>query len=226
MKLLKLLTLFALNMTMAVSHASGGMQLDRSRIVIENGQTNGSYALTNYYKQPLLVSAGISNFDGSRTNIFAPSPSIYQIKPESTYQAKVIQIEALPQDRESVFWLNLRTALGQQTNSSENVNSMEISIGQSIKIFYRPKGINQKCEEVAKSLQWMKTADGIRAKNDEKISVSLVKIESNNQVQSIGDTLLPLSEKEWKLNIKLSKEMTFTYVDEFGNLLDQKVVLK
>ena len=205
--------------------ANGGVQLDRSRILINEGKTTGSFAVQNHYKLPLLASAVITNFDGTPTNAFAVSPNLFQVKPEGTFQSQVVQLDKLPQDKESVFWLTVRTVLAADKNEETN-NSVQFAIAQAIKIFYRPKSVKETCASAVTKVQWIKTESGIRAKNNSRVAISLVNISDGDDEMNIGDTLLPLQEKEWKVNsIKLG-EMKITYVDEYGNFLQEAINIK
>ena len=214
------------------SFANAGVQLDRSRVLIDNGSKSVAYAVTNHYESPVVASAVITNFDGTPSNAFAVSPSLYQIKANSTSQGQIVQLEQLPQDRESVFWLNVKTVIGQATGNQaagnqdekiiDNVNTgnFGISLAQRIKVFYRPKDLNENCATAVSKLSWKKSKEGIVVSNPSKVSVSVVKINSKAKEFNISDTLMPLSEKT--LNVKIDKvdNITFTYVDEYGNFIE------
>ena len=209
------------------SFANGGVQLDRSRVLIDNGSKSVAYAVTNHYESPVVASAVITNFDGTPSHAFAVSPSLYQIKANSTSQGQIVQLEQLPQDRESVFWLNVKTVLGQADGNQDekiidnvNTGNFGISLAQRIKVFYRPKDLNENCSTAVSKLSWKKSKEGIVVSNPSKVSVSVVKINSKAKEFNISDTLMPLSEKT--LNVKIDKvdNITFTYVDEYGNFIE------
>lgn len=208
------------------AYAAGGVQLDRSRVMIKDGKSNSSYAVENHYDAPLLVSAVVTNFDGTPATAFAVSPALYQIKPKSTFQSQVVQLESLPQDRESVYWLNVRTVLASDTKEEEKKNTIELAIAQRIKVFYRPKGINENCASAVEKLEWTKTSKGVMVKNPSPVAISLVKVISGDKVSSISDTLMPFEQKEWKVFIKGNVENKFTFVDEYGNFIDKPVKFK
>ena len=94
-----------ITMAMASTSYSGGVQLSKTRILFKDGETQASYGLTNHAETPILASAIISNFDGSPSEAFAVSPSLYQVQPKKTHQGQIVLLSPLPKDRESVFWL-------------------------------------------------------------------------------------------------------------------------
>lgn len=219
-----LLGLFSL-VTTCVQASTGGFQLDRSRVLFEDGKKSVNYGITNHYAQPALASAMVTNFDGSPTSAFAVSPSLFQIRPQTTSQGQIVLLENLPQDRETVFWLNVKTILAKENKNKEQ-SSVELAIAQRIKLFYRPKGLDEKCSGAVENLIWEKTKTGLKANNPSKVSVSIVNVKKGDDVQRIGDTLMPLSEKEWKVEGKDWQTFVLTYVDEYGNVIEQPVSLK
>lgn len=200
-----------------------GVQLSRTRILFNDGVTKVSYGLTNHSEKPILASAIISNFDGSSSNSFAVSPSLYQVKPKKTHQGQIILLNPLPKDKESVFWLTVKT-VSPKIEAQGQSSNMEIALAQNIKVFYRPKGLNETCKTGLNHISWEMTKGGIKANNAAKVSFSIVNVKDiNNKIYKIGDTVLPKTTKEWSVDHKGLKIASFTYVDEYGNYIEQMI---
>ena len=213
-----------LSLSMAMVHASsGGFQLDRSRIVFQDGKTSVSYGVTNHYDSPALASAVVTNFDGTPTSSFAVSPSIYQIPANTTSRGQIVLLEQLPQDRETVFWLNVKTILA---NKNAEENSIEFALAQRIKLFYRPKGLDEKCSGAAEKLRWEKSSNGVKVVNPSKVSMSIVNLKSGATSYPINDVVMPLSEKSWKVDPKDWNNVSFAYIDELGNYIELPINAK
>ena len=204
--------------------AAGGVQLDRTRVHMKDGATKTAYALINNSDGPVLASGTITNLDGSPTTAMTVSPSIYQVKSKGTHQGSILLLEPLPQDRESVFWLNVKTITPEKTDGS--ASNMQFAIGQRIKVFYRPKDVKQDTRIAAEKLLWTRTKDGIKAVNSSQVSLTLAEISAGNLKKELSDVLLPMSEIEWKYKLSNANEMTFTYVDEYGNFVKQPLKIK
>lgn len=58
----------------------------------------------------------------------------------------------LPGDRESLFWLNIKSIPSSARN--ENTNTLQIAIKTRIKLIYRPTSITGKPEDVTTQLSW------------------------------------------------------------------------
>ncbi|CAG9435389.1 molecular chaperone [Providencia alcalifaciens] len=211
----------ALSVLMICSaQAASSVQLDRTRVLMFYGANKAQFAMSNNQASPVLASAFITELNGQPTHKFTVSPSVFQIKGKTTHKGAVVQLENLPQDRESVFWLNVKT-IAPQDPAAKEASTLEFAIGQRIKLFYRPAGIDQNCVTSAEALQWKRTKEGIKVINPSKVSVSLVKVKSEAGVSEIGDVVMPLSEREYKLNVRHTTGTAFTFVDEYGAFIDK-----
>lgn len=220
--IVSILTFFSVANVYAMS---GGIQLSTSRIVFNEGSKAIIYGVTNEYNVPALASATITNFDGQPTSDFAVSPSLFQIQPQTTSQGQVVQLKPLVSDREIVYWLNVKTILSDEKMKENSGGTLQFAIGQRIKLFYRPKGITENCRAAAEGLVWKQTENGLKVINKSKVSVSIIQVQSGNKTYRIADTILPLSEKNWGVGI-LGGNSTFKYVDEYGNIVDYKLIIK
>lgn len=219
---LKLVSALIVMTIASVAHASG-VQLSRTRLLLEDGASKVTYGLSNNGNTPVLASATISNFDGSATEDFAVSPSLYQVQPQKTHNGQIVLLKQLPIDRESVYWLTVKTVTPESEKNAQ-ASSMQIAIAQSIKVFYRPKGLDENTKTGLKNLHWQVTSTGIKAKNGSKVSFSIVNVkDTNDRIHKIADVVLPKSDKEWKIDNKGLQIRSFTYVDEYGNYLEQPI---
>lgn len=220
-----LTTVFTLG-TVQAGNTIEGIQLSDSRIVFNQGVKSVNYGLTNEYEQPVLASAVVTDFNGKPSSDFAVSPSLYQVQPKTTFQGQIVQINPINSDKENVYWLNIKTVLSDKDREDGASGTLHFAIAQRIKLFYRPKSVTENCRYAAEHLKWLKTEDGLKAINDSKVSVSIVNVEVGDKSQRISDTLLPKSEKTWKLDIDSGRNIKFKYVDEYGNIVELPLLVK
>ena len=144
----KMLCLFTLCSVSFVSTAS--LQILGTRVVMTESQKDVGVRVNNVGKTPSLTKVWISDqemkgLEGSNDSVpFFISPPVTRI---DVGKGKVFRIFALdnakadlPQDRESVLWLNVLD-IPPQLEGSENRNSISMAIRTIIKIFYRPSGL-------------------------------------------------------------------------------------
>lgn len=122
------------------THAAVG--LDRTRVIFDGGKEATSVNITNNNTQlPYLAQSWIEDEDGKKiTTPLIVLPPVQRLEPGKQSQVKVQALPAakmLPQDRETVFYFNLREI----PPRSDKANTLQIALQTRIKLFYRPQAI-------------------------------------------------------------------------------------
>lgn len=125
-----------------VQQAQAAIALDRTRVVFDGAQSSVSLNVSNQNKQlPYLAQGWIEDEKGNKIQSpFTVLPPVQRIEPGKPSQVKVQALPAakqLPQDRESVYYFNLREIPPKSTKP----NTLQIALQTRIKLFYRPAGL-------------------------------------------------------------------------------------
>lgn len=136
-----LMILLALNV-LTVSQANAAIALDRTRVVFDGAQKSISLNISNQNKQlPYLAQGWIEDEKGQKIQSpLTVLPPVQRVEPGKPSQVKIQAlptVKALPQDRESVYYFNLREIPPKSTKP----NTLQIALQTRIKLFYRPAGI-------------------------------------------------------------------------------------
>lgn len=136
------ITAIATAMLTATIQVQAAIALDRTRIIFNGAEKSVSLNVSNLNKElPYLAQGWIEDQSGQK--ISAPLvvlPPVQRIEPGDKSQVKIQgipDIAALPQDRESVFYFNLREI----PPRSNRQNVLQIALQTRIKLFYRPAAI-------------------------------------------------------------------------------------
>ena len=196
--------------------------MDRTRVVIEGGKTEESLGVLNYLKHPVLVQTSFFTSNNEKSSAFLASPPLYRLDAQRSNRIRIHQVESLPEDIESVFWIQVTFI---PTTSSNAQQKMGLGYGQRIKLFYRPKNLQGDCRYVADQLKWDYQNGILFVQNPTKLSISMVRLDINGQ--SINtQMLMPNSKFQWKLPTKQLQKFSFKYIDEYGGLRTKEVQLK
>lgn len=127
---------------LGAQQAQAAIALDRTRVVFEAGQKSVSLSVSNENKQlPYLAQGWLEDASGKKVNSpLVVLPPLQRIEPGAKSQLKVQSLPAvaqLPQDRESLFYFNLREI----PPRSDKPNSLQIALQTRIKLFYRPAAL-------------------------------------------------------------------------------------
>ncbi|MCC8384322.1 fimbria/pilus periplasmic chaperone [Photorhabdus laumondii subsp. laumondii] len=125
-----------------ISESMAAIALDRTRVVFNGGDKSTSMDISNQNKElPYLAQGWIEDEQGNKINgPLVVTPPVQRVEPGAKSQVKIESlptIAQLPQDRESVFYFNLREI----PPRSKKPNTLQIALQTRIKLFYRPKAI-------------------------------------------------------------------------------------
>ncbi|WP_338511099.1 fimbria/pilus periplasmic chaperone [Pseudomonas trivialis] len=135
-------TLLALALLALSNSAFAAVDLDRTRVIFDGGKEATSVNITNNNTQlPYLAQGWIEDESGNKiTSPLIVLPPVQRLEPGKQSQVKVQALPAvksLPQDRETVYYFNLREI----PPRSEKANTLQIALQTRIKLFYRPQAI-------------------------------------------------------------------------------------
>lgn len=153
-----------------IGAVNAGVVIDSTRVIFAASHSDraathktATVKLINNNDYPVLVQVWVDQGDDKKNpeHIVVPfSVPIHQFRMEpqskdGTGHSHVVRIvhtdEPLPEDRESLFWLNV---LEIPSMGKDDVNRLQLAIRQRIKFIYRPKGLEGTPESDAKKLRW------------------------------------------------------------------------
>lgn len=87
---------------------------------------------------------------------FFIAPPLFRLDPKKKQTLRVVYTgESLPQDKESLFWLNVMDMPPKEhSDSDQPANSLRIAFRSSIKLFFRPQGLSGSANEAPNKIVW------------------------------------------------------------------------
>ncbi|MFM0203874.1 fimbria/pilus periplasmic chaperone [Paraburkholderia fungorum] len=168
MKMLKKMTMgigFACALLAGSAHAS--VTIGGTRVVYPLEQREVTVKLDNDSNNPSLVQVWMDDGDanakpGDIKVPFVITPPIFRMDPKKAQTLRVMYSgDAVPQDRESVYWLNVLD-IPPKASAAPDVNSLQLAYRTRIKVFVRPAKLPGKPEDAPAQLNWKvaASADG------------------------------------------------------------------
>ncbi|WP_447892928.1 fimbria/pilus periplasmic chaperone [Pseudomonas marginalis] len=218
--------LFALLVLSLSQGANAAVGLDRTRVIFDGAKNATSVNITNNNTQlPYLAQGWIEDEDGKKIDTpLIVLPPVQRLEPGKQSQVKVQALPAvksLPQDRETVFYFNLREI----PPRSDKVNSLQIALQTRIKLFYRPQAIAPTRQDEStpwqEKLTLTREDGGYRVNNPTPYYVSLVDARSSKNGKTVaGFEPLMVPPKGTRPLGPTAKALGDTpylaYVDDFG----------
>lgn len=163
-KHVKTMALAALWAAAFCSHA--GLIASSTRVIFKEGQTQQSLMLVNTNSWPVMAQSWVDNGNTSVAmpdrikTPFVAVPALFKLEPQAMQGLRLIyNQQALPEDRESVFWLNLYEIPPKSSTISPQAQSVVLTMNTQMKIFWRPKKIGDP-DNIAEKISFHREKSG------------------------------------------------------------------
>lgn len=147
-----------------VTTAQAGVIIGGTRVVFNAAAKESSLQLSNPDKNPYLIQSWVedSREGGARTS-FILTPPLFRLDPDQKNILRIIRTgEALPENKESLFWLNIKAI----PSAPRQENTLQFAVNTRIKLIYRPEALKDGSPEaVADKLTWQRQGDELRVLN-------------------------------------------------------------
>ncbi|WP_411161534.1 fimbrial biogenesis chaperone [Burkholderia ambifaria] len=128
-----------------VAHAA--IVPDRTRVIFNEGEPAAIVTITNKSTTyPYLVQSWLEDTRGNKiTSPLMVVPPLQRVEANERNVLRIAKLPgaALPADRESVFYLNIREV----PPKTDTPNTLQIALHTQMKLFYRPKGVQPARDE-------------------------------------------------------------------------------
>ena len=216
-----------------------GFATSSSRIIYTEGERERSLILSNINDYPIIAQTWVDNGQGNPDQAKAPFvvlPAVFKMQPKAIQALRIVQNgSTMPQNRESVFWLNLYEIPGKTKEQMKPLESnqarLNLAMNTQLKVFYRPKNLpkmdlKQIAEQLRFSLQqqqgqWLLICQNPTAYNVSFAGLTVVEGEQDVQVPQDMDMMTKaLSQRAYLLpsdfNILTPDRIIFSLIDEDG----------
>lgn len=137
--------------------AQASVVMTGTRVIFPSGLSEKTIQFSNPDPQPYIIQLQMTNAD-NQPDPHAPFillPPIFRIEPHNGQTARLIAngTSALPQNRESLFYLNF-TQLPSIKANLQGKNHLVIAITSRVKVFYRPESLSGNAIDAYKDLRF------------------------------------------------------------------------
>ncbi|ECA1878493.1 hypothetical protein EJI20_19885 [Salmonella enterica subsp. enterica serovar Napoli] len=213
--------LVATSVAGALSTAHAAVSLDRTRAVFNGDNKSISLNISNENKQiPYLAQAWLEDASEKKitTGPLVVTPPVQRLEPGTKSMVRVMAAPgaaSLPQDRESLFYFNLREI----PPKSDKPNVLQIALQTRIKLFYRPEGIVQAPGAVWQDkLVLHPQAGGYRIENPTAYYITIIGIGGTAEQAEKGKFDTVMVSPKSSVSVKSGTWSTpyLTYINDYG----------
>lgn len=202
-------------------NAYGAVTLDRTRIIFPGSERSINITIFNANpEEAYLAQSWIEDIDGHKLTKGAilATPPLQRIEPNSKSLVRLSttpESGKLPQDKESVFYYNLREVPPKSTEG----NTLQIALQSRVKLFYRPaKILPESGTKWPHKITLTKTSNGYRLNNPTPFNLTVIGF-GNNKIASEQNSfkVIMVSPKS-EVDIISRRLATphITYINDYG----------
>jgi chaperone protein EcpD len=167
--------------------AVASVVVNGTRVVYPAAKREVTISLQNSGPNPSLVQAWLDSGDprskpGDAKVPFVLTPPLFRLDPTKVQSLRLVYThDPLPQDRESLFWLNVLDIPPRSVVNAEAPNQLDLAYKHRMKVFFRPAGISGSAADAPARLTWKLLlkdgkVTGIQASNPTGYHVSLTQL--------------------------------------------------
>ncbi len=209
---------------------AGGVALSSTRIIYDGSKKEASLTVNNKSTtNEFLIQSWIDDVNGNKKTPFIITPPLFKLGPTKNNVLRIVNTSgALPQDRESVYWVNVKS-IPATSEDAEGKNVLQIAVRTRLKLFYRPAGLKGSSMEGWSKLQFSRTGPNqIKVDNPSAFNLTFNKFYINGRnLEKAG--MVPA---KGSLNVELPagtgtvSEVKYDIINDFGtagNMLTQHI---
>uniref|UniRef100_UPI001588F06D fimbrial biogenesis chaperone n=1 Tax=Burkholderia anthina TaxID=179879 RepID=UPI001588F06D len=208
--------------TLVAGLAHAAIVPDRTRVIFNEGEQAAIVTISNQSTTyPYLVQSWLEDAKGNKiTSPLMVVPPLQRIEANERNVLRIAKLPgaALPADRESVFYLNIREV----PPKTDTPNALQIALHTQMKLFYRPKAVQPARDEdwtLPMTLRVDAAAHKLVFDNPTPYHVTVVDVSSGAQKTPVPmDPVMvsPMSTADVPFKAAMPSTLFVTHIDDFG----------
>ncbi|MBJ8403915.1 molecular chaperone [Citrobacter cronae] len=208
----------ALAFVLASFTAQAGIVIGGTRVIYDGDKKEASASVRNPEKSGVyLVQSWVDNGEeqGGKAP-FIVTPPLFRINPGEENMLRIVRTGGtLPQDRESVFWLNVKSIPGTD-DSRPRTNVLQVVVKSRLKLFYRPVGLEGRPETAYHQLTVARSGNRLTVSNPTPWYVTLFSLKVDGLEIKEADMVPPKGSVSFTLPSATANAVTWQAISDYG----------
>lgn len=196
---------------------------DKKEVVVQLMNEGGSASLVQSW-----IDEGDTSLPPEKIHVpFMLTPPVVRVPASSGQQLKIKKMaNALPEDRESLFYLNVLDIPPNNVESTGK-NTLKFAMQNRIKLIWRPKGITVVNEDSFRQLGLSSTGRTLTLRNGTANWITVADINTGTvKINDKAIMLEPFSAQTVNTKSAVERQYELTIIDDSGNYISSKVNVK
>jgi chaperone protein EcpD len=222
--------------------AQASVVIAGTRIVYHATDSEVTLKLSNVGNSPALTEVwldkGDPKVDPAKLDLpFVLTPPLARIDPDKSQTIRIAYTgEALPQDRETLFWFNLLEVPTKPAASEAGANYVQLAFRSRLKFFFRPAGLPGSADAAPDKLTWRNGTDNdkpaLLVSNPTPYYVTIIEAHvgegSNAPKFDEGSMVAPGGQIALQVSAAAGAggKVSFTTLNDFGGPIKHEAILQ
>ena len=165
-----------------------------TRFIYGEGKKNISFEVTNNVNETYGGQVWIDNISEGNGVYMVPTPPFFKVSPKQKQIVRIMKTDgdALPSDRESLFWLNIQEI---PPKPKDGDNILSVAINTRVKVFYRPKALEVERRNAEDKIEVIRRGGSVYLKNPTPYYFAVTSVTAD------GKPVVLSNDEEQKLSI-------------------------
>ena len=228
------LALAGLLMTCPIAEAYAVVNVDRTRVIFSAGEMAQSLNLSNDGETPAMIQVWTDTGDplvppDKVSTPIVATPPVFKMLPKEIRSLRLLLTarQGLPNDRESVFWLNIFQIQPESERTRQNAQKLILPLRLRMKVFIRPADIGDPDALQYQTLQFSAQDTRLIITNPTPWNISL-NVEIPGQRPLTNIMVSPRAEQAVSPDKPLlpGKTLAYRVITDDGNYLSYQAVVR
>lgn len=201
------------------SWAQAGVALGATRVVYPAGQKQVQLGVTNNDdRSTYLIQSWVENANGGKDGRFVITPPLFAMRGKKENTLRIIDAtnNQLPQDRESLFWINVK-AIPSMDKSKLSDNTLQLAIISRIKLYYRPAKLALAPDQAAEKLTFSRNGASLTLTNPTPYYLTVTELNAGSR--GLENALVPpMGKTSVRLPPDAGSNITYRTINDYGAL--------
>lgn len=213
-------TLLLLSSLIISGQSQAGVTVGGTRLIYDANKKEASLPLYNPDKNtPYLIQSWVENLqtNNSQKTPFIITPPLFRLDAQQESSLRVMYTGGLPADRESMFWLNIKSI---PSTSRADINRLLITVRARIKLIYRPAGLTGKADEAYKALIFSQQGPLLNITNPTPYYITFYSLKVGGKEVTAADQIAPKESVKLPLAEGMSGKVQWQAITDYGGISD------
>ncbi|WP_428944994.1 fimbrial biogenesis chaperone [Pantoea sp. FN060301] len=213
--------LFTLVFLFISMNVNAGVIIGGSRMIYQGDKKEDAISIENPDASPFLIQSWIEDATGTLLKDNTPfivTPPLFRLDSKQKNILRIVRtMRSLPQDKESLFWLNIKSI---PSKSNANDNTLQIAVRSRLKLIYRPDSLSDEGpEQQAMKLKWARQNNKLTVTNPSAYFINFMSVRINNKKITEGGFVSPGASVIFNIPTGITTgDLSWRIINDYGGI--------